>query len=108
VVHASTEREAFGLVIAEAMACGRAAITSGTGGAAELVRGGEDGLVHRAGDSADLAARILTLAEDGVLRRRIGDAARATAVRRFDARRLSGQFASVYDAASRAQVSASR
>ena len=33
VVHASTSPEPFGLVIAEAMACGRALVTSATGGA---------------------------------------------------------------------------
>ena len=40
VVHASTRPEPFGLVIAEAMACGRAVITSAAGGAAELVDAG--------------------------------------------------------------------
>ena len=49
VVHASTSPEPFGLVIAEAMACGRALVTSATGGAAELVRPGEDAVTHRAG-----------------------------------------------------------
>ena len=44
VVHASTRPEPFGLVIAEAMACGRAVITSASGGAAELVDAGEDAL----------------------------------------------------------------
>jgi glycosyltransferase involved in cell wall biosynthesis len=108
VVHASTDREPFGLVIAEAMACGRAVITSGTGGAAELVQDDEGALTHRAGDSAHLASRILTLAGDGTLRRRIGDAARAAAAGRFDARRLSAQFASVYDTAVRARTGAPR
>jgi glycosyltransferase involved in cell wall biosynthesis len=37
VVHASTDPEPFGLVVAEAMACGRAVTTSGTGGASELI-----------------------------------------------------------------------
>ena len=38
VVHASREPEPFGLVIAEAMACGRAVITTANGGAAEWKR----------------------------------------------------------------------
>ncbi|MEO8076520.1 MAG: glycosyltransferase family 4 protein [Acidobacteriota bacterium] len=96
VVHASTTPEPFGLVIAEAMACGRAVITSGTGGAAELVSDGEDAVVHRAGDAADLAARMTRLATDGALRARLGLAARATALKRFDARRLGEEFAATY------------
>jgi glycosyltransferase involved in cell wall biosynthesis len=36
VVHASTDPEPFGLVIAEAMACGRSVVTSAAGGAREL------------------------------------------------------------------------
>jgi glycosyltransferase involved in cell wall biosynthesis len=102
-VHASTEPEAFGLVIAEAMACGRAVVTSGIGGAGELVRDGEDALLHRPGDADDLARRIEQLAGDGALRSRMGLAARATAERRFDARaRLAMQFRSVYEEATRA------
>jgi glycosyltransferase involved in cell wall biosynthesis len=101
VVHASTTPEPFGLVIAEGMACGRAVITSGTGGAAELVRDGTDAVVHRPGDSGDLAAQMERLALDPALRARIGGAARETALRRFDARRLGEEFTATYVAARR-------
>ena len=40
IVHASTAPEPFGLAIAEAMACGKAVITTGFGGAAELISNG--------------------------------------------------------------------
>jgi glycosyltransferase involved in cell wall biosynthesis len=99
VVHASTAPEPFGLVIAEAMACGRALVTSATGGAAELVRAGEDALTHRPGNVADLAAAIQGLAGDPAARARLGRAARATAVRRYDARRLADEFVSTYEKA---------
>jgi len=99
VVHASTLPEPFGLVIAEAMACSRAVITSGTGGAGELVRDGVDAVTHRPGDAADLASRIEMLAADAPLRARLGRAARDTAVQRFDAARLAGEFATTYEAA---------
>jgi glycosyltransferase involved in cell wall biosynthesis len=99
VVHASTTPEPFGLVIAEAMACGRAVITSGTGGASELVRDGQDAIVHVPGDAADLAAQMHMLASEPARRARIGVAARATAVARFDARRLGEQFAAAYESA---------
>jgi glycosyltransferase involved in cell wall biosynthesis len=104
VVHASTSPEPFGLVIAEAMACGRALVTSATGGAGELVRPGEDALTHRPGDFAGLAASIEALASDPVTRVRLGGAACAAASRRFDARRLAGDFASAYEAAAATAV----
>lgn len=97
VVHASTDPEPFGLVIAEAMACGRALVTSGCGGAAELVRDGVDALVHRPGDSAGLAACIDRLARDPATRLRLGERARALAVERFDAERFVDRFAALYE-----------
>jgi glycosyltransferase involved in cell wall biosynthesis len=97
VVHASTDAEAFGLVIAEAMACGRAVVTSGTGGASELVTDGENALTHRPGDAADLARGIGKLAGDRSLRERLGAAAREHACLSFDARRLAAQFEACYD-----------
>lgn len=104
VVHASTTPEPFGLVIAEAMACGRALVTSATGGAAELVRAGEDALTHRPGNVADLTAAIQALAADPGARARLGHAARAAAARRFDARRLAGEFAEAYETAASGSI----
>jgi glycosyltransferase involved in cell wall biosynthesis len=98
-VHASTTPEPFGLVIAEAMACGRAVVTSAAGGSAELVRDGHDAMTHLPGDADSLARAINALTVDGSLRTLLGAAARRTAVERFDARRLGDEFAAVYDAA---------
>jgi glycosyltransferase involved in cell wall biosynthesis len=96
VVHASTEPEPFGMVIAEAMACGRAVIVSGAGGAAELVEDGVDGVAHRPGDAAHLAERLRALAADPELRGRLGAAARSSAARRFDRDRLAVEIAPLY------------
>jgi glycosyltransferase involved in cell wall biosynthesis len=96
VVHASTSPEPFGLVIAEAMACGRAVIVSGAGGAAELVSPDVDALTHTPGNAGELAARIATLAADASLRARIGTAGRATAERAFDRARLARELIPVY------------
>jgi len=101
VVHASTTPEPFGLVIAEAMACGRAVVTSAAGGSAELVRDGYDAMTHRPGDAGELASAIGTLAFNSPLRARLGAAARQAAAARFDARRLGDQFGAVYESACR-------
>lgn len=96
VVHASTSPEPFGLVIAEAMACGRAVIASNAGGAREIFTPGVDALVHAPGSASDLAARIIELARDPQARHRIGQAGRKTAERRFDRARLASDLVPVY------------
>lgn len=96
VVHASTQPEPFGLIIVEAMACGRAVIVSQAGGAAEIIRDGVDALTHRPGDAAQLARCLERLALDGALRKKLGTEGRATAVRFFDRTRLASDLALVY------------
>jgi glycosyltransferase involved in cell wall biosynthesis len=98
VVHASTRPEPFGLVVAEAMACGRAVITSASGGAAELVDAGVDALTHAPGDVAGLSQCIARVADDPELRHALGTRARATAGRRFDSDRMAREVAAVYEA----------
>ena len=96
VVHASTEPEPFGLVIAEAFACERAVVASARGGASELFAHGVEALAHAPGDAPDLSARIAQLAQDSDLRRRLGARARAAASRRFDRARLAREWTNVY------------
>jgi len=96
VVHASTEPEPFGLVIAEGMACGKAVIVSRAGGAAEIVEDGVDALAAEPGDAGALAAAIDRLAADAALRARLGAAARLAAARRFDPRTFVGSFVGLY------------
>jgi len=96
VVHASTLPEAFGLTVAEAMACGRAVIVSNAGGAAELFTDGVDALGHPPGDVAALAARLRQLIEDPGLRERLGTNARLTAEQKFDRSRLGPDLLRAY------------
>jgi glycosyltransferase involved in cell wall biosynthesis len=96
VVHASTEPEPFGMVIAEAMACGRAVVASRAGGAVELIDDGVDGFGHAPGDAEGLARAIHRLAIDPVCRQRAARAARRTAEQKFDQRRLAEQLVPLY------------
>ena len=99
VVHASTEPEPFGLVIAEGLACGRAVIASAAGGAAELVAHGVDALTFAPGDVHALAAAIDRCAGDAALRARLGAEGRRTAVRRFDPDVFAEAFLKRYERA---------
>lgn len=96
VVHASRQPEPFGLVIAEAMACGRAVVVSDAGGAAEIADVGVNALGHAPGDDQMLAARITTLARDAALRHRLGAAAHIAAHQRFSRARLGRELSHIY------------
>jgi glycosyltransferase involved in cell wall biosynthesis len=106
VVHASTEPEPFGLVIAEAMACARAVVTSGAGGAAELVEPERDALVHEPGDPASLAEAIACLARDQYRRVAMGLRARTAAQARFDPDRFARQLIDIYEGVRHGAVAA--
>jgi glycosyltransferase involved in cell wall biosynthesis len=96
VVHASTQPEPFGLVVAEAMACGRAVIASLAGGVTEIIDPSINGLAYPPGDAAALAERIERVVIDRDLRRHLGIASRAAAVRYFDRARLAKEFVPIY------------
>jgi glycosyltransferase involved in cell wall biosynthesis len=99
VVHASTQPEPFGLVIVEAMACGRALVASNAGGAAEIITPGKDALGHQPGDFKELAACILKLAADPSLRERLGESGHIKAREQFDRARLASELIPIYQEA---------
>jgi glycosyltransferase involved in cell wall biosynthesis len=96
VVHASTRPEPFGRVIAEAMACGRAVITSAQGGAAEIVTADRDALTHVAGSAESLAEAISRLVSDSEFRQRLAHAGLQRARTSFDRQRLALELAPIY------------
>ena len=98
VVHASTEPEPFGLVIAEGMACGKAVVISRAGGPAEIVTDGVDAIATPPGDAKALAVALDRCAGDGALRARLGAEARRTALERFDPSAFVRQFLEIYGA----------
>jgi glycosyltransferase involved in cell wall biosynthesis len=59
------------------MAMEKAVVASNVGGLLELVQDGLTGLVHQAGDTADLAKKIVRLADDAALRTKLGKNGRA-------------------------------
>jgi glycosyltransferase involved in cell wall biosynthesis len=99
VVHASTQPEPFGLVIAEGLSSGRAVIVSAAGGASELVTDGVDALTHQPGDAAGLASCLARLAVNPELRARLAAEGRRSALRQFDPAAYARAFAGVYEEA---------
>ena len=97
VVHASTDPEPFGLVIAEAMACRKPVVVSRAGGASELIEPGVNALAFTPGDAAELARCIEELAGDANLRERLGRAGRSMAEQRFHRRRMVSELTPIYE-----------
>jgi glycosyltransferase involved in cell wall biosynthesis len=94
-VHASTEPEPFGLVIAEAMACGRPVVVSRAGGAAEIAQAGA--VFHEPGNSVELAERVSELAGDAARRAALGREGREAALRLFSRARLQQTLIPIYE-----------
>jgi glycosyltransferase involved in cell wall biosynthesis len=91
----TSDNEGTPVALIEAGAGGRPAVATDVGGVASVV-GPETGRLCPPGDVACLAARLGELAADASLRRRLGLAARAHVLARFDAERLVGDIDRLY------------
>jgi glycosyltransferase involved in cell wall biosynthesis len=83
VVCLPSYREGFGMTLIEAGACGVPVVASRLYGTEDSVAEGVTGLLHAAGDAAQLEQCLRTLADDPALRRRLGDAGRSRALAEF-------------------------
>jgi glycosyltransferase involved in cell wall biosynthesis len=75
--------DSFPTVLVEAMACGRPVISTTTGGIAELVTPGVNGLLVTPGDVHSLTSAMKKLVDDPELRRRLGADARRNVASRL-------------------------
>lgn len=89
-------REGLPKVLLEAMACGRAIVTTDTPGCRDCVRDGDNGFRVPVKDAQALANAIQHLLEDPVLRRRMGERGRERAVAEFGQEQAIEQTLSVY------------
>jgi N-acetyl-alpha-D-glucosaminyl L-malate synthase BshA len=92
-----SEYESFGLAALEAMACGTPPLTVRAGGLPEVVTDGLDGVLAPPGDDEALAAAAASLLADPARLRAMGEAARATAVERFEVSRVVPLYEGLYE-----------
>lgn len=94
----SQKHEAFGLVNVEAMASGLPVIASTIGGIPEIVRNGHNGyLIDAYKNPGAFASRIVRLAKDPSLTRRLGKQARLDAVNRFSWAQTANKLIRIYE-----------
>jgi glycosyltransferase involved in cell wall biosynthesis len=89
----ASKSEPFGLVVAEALACGLPVVATRTGGLTELVVDGVNGLLVPPGDAAAFARAISRLAHDPALRERLAANARPSVLPRLHWSRIGDDLA---------------
>ena len=66
--------EPFGIVLLEAMSCGKSVVASNVGGIPYIVEDGKTGLLFECGDIEDLTENVITLLQNKELREKMGAA----------------------------------
>lgn len=91
-----SEKESFGLVLLEAMACGVPCIGTNVGGIPEVITNGETGFICEVGDIDEIAEKALLLLTDGTLHQRVSQNALAEVNKRFHADRIVKEYENLY------------
>ncbi len=92
-------QEGLGLALLEAMASSRPCAASDTGGIADIITDGENGMLFPAGDAGALADTIVNLLQDEPLRKRLASAARALVSRDFSIEEMAKDVMKLYEEA---------
>lgn len=88
--------ESLGYVCLEAMACGKAVVSSGAGGMKEYIHHEKNALSFTPGCPEMLAERVIALAKNWDLRERLGGAARQTVFQKYSIARVAEQTVRFY------------
>ncbi len=87
--------ESFGVVLAEAMAAGKPVVAAANRGYRTVMQGEAEPFLAEAGDEISLHERLRRLVQDPVLRTRLGDWGRSTAMQ-YDSRTVAPRLLAVY------------
>lgn len=96
VLPSTTRGEAFGIVLLEAMACGKPVIASALPGVRSVVDQGCNGLLTPPGETEALAASISALANSPEQRASMGARGRQKTIERYDWAHISERLESIY------------
>ncbi|NTU25344.1 N-acetyl-alpha-D-glucosaminyl L-malate synthase BshA [Bacillus tequilensis] len=91
-----SEKESFGLVLLEAMACGVPCIGTNIGGIPEVIKNNVSGFLVDVGDVATATARAMSILEDEQLSKRFTEAAMEMLKNEFSSRKIVSQYEQIY------------
>ncbi|MCK5559919.1 MAG: glycosyltransferase family 4 protein, partial [Thermoplasmata archaeon] len=91
-----TRLEAFGLVVIEAMACGKPVIISNIPGVSENITDGEEGLIVEPTNPKDIAKKINYLMKNEKIRLKMGAKGRKKVEQNYSLARVVDQLEKVY------------
>lgn len=92
-----SEKESFGLVLLEAMACGVPCIGTNIGGIPEVIKDQVSGFLVEVGDIQAASEKALAVLEDKQLSKRLTDHALKMAETAFSSQRIVSQYERIYD-----------
>jgi len=91
-----TKADSFGLVVAEAMACGTPVISFNVGGIPEIITHMATGYLAKPGDVSDFIEGVVRFSSDAELRRAAGAMARETILERFRLEEMVRRYGELY------------
>ena len=91
--------EGFGIVLIEAMAAGKPAISTDTSSMPEIIVDGQTGFVVPPGDVEALADRVIQLLHNATLREKFGRAARQRVLEKFTQQRMIAELENFFQRA---------
>lgn len=97
VLPSTAKTESFGIVVAEAQACGLPAVVSDWPGVRSTIIEGESGLLVKPGDIDDLAEKLKRLLLDDKLRQEFGEAGQSNSVAKYDWHKIVVRMEEIYD-----------
>ncbi|MBW7977196.1 N-acetyl-alpha-D-glucosaminyl L-malate synthase BshA [Bacillus velezensis] len=92
-----SEKESFGLVLLEAMACGVPCIGTNIGGIPEVIKDQVSGFLVEVGDIQTASEKALAVLEDKQLSKRLTDHALKMVETAFSSQRIVSQYERIYD-----------
>ncbi|SDJ67782.1 N-acetyl-alpha-D-glucosaminyl L-malate synthase BshA [Sediminibacillus albus] len=92
-----SEKESFGLVLLEAMACGVPCIGTNVGGIPEVIEDGETGFITELGDVKNVVKKAMELLTDQELWTAFSSKSIEQAYQRFNAEKILSEYEHIYD-----------
>lgn len=96
-----SEKESFGLVLLEAMACGVPCIGTNVGGIPEVITNGENGYIVELGDCEKVAEYGVKILQNPTLHKQIVDRSLAIIQDRFSSNSILEQYEAMYERVAR-------